>query len=32
MANVLANLSSIIIPALVFYIVAYGMVNKKTVY
>lgn len=32
MANVLANLSSIIIPALVFYIVAYGMVNKNTVY
>lgn len=32
MANVLANLSSIIIPALIFYIVAYGLVNRGKVY
>lgn len=32
MANVLAHLSSIIIPALIFYIVAYGLVNKSNVY
>ena len=32
MANVLANLSSIIIPALIFYIVAYGMANRSSVY
>lgn len=32
MANVLAHLSSIIIPALIFYIVAYGLVNKANVY
>jgi len=32
MANVLANLSNIIIPALIFYIVAYGLVNRSNVY
>lgn len=32
MANVLANISSIIIPALIFYIVAYGLVNRSNVY
>ena len=32
MANVLAHLSGIIIPALIFYIVAYGLVNKNNVY
>ncbi|MBR1692402.1 MAG: spore maturation protein [Lachnospiraceae bacterium] len=30
--NVLANLSNIIIPALLFYIVAYGLMNKISVY
>ena len=32
MANALANLSGIIIPALIFYIVAYGIVNGNNVY
>lgn len=32
MANVLAHISSIIIPALIFYIVAYGLVNGSNVY
>lgn len=32
MANVLAHISSIIIPALIFYIVAYGLVNRENVY
>ncbi len=32
MANVLAHLSGIVIPALIFYIVAYGLVNGSDVY
>ena len=32
MANALANLSGIIIPALIFYIVAYGIANGNNVY
>jgi len=32
MMNALANLSSIIIPAIIFYIVAYGLINKCNVY
>ena len=32
MANVLAHFSDIIIPALLFYIVTYGLVNKTNVY
>lgn len=32
MLNVLTNLSSIIIPVIVFYIVAYGFMNKNNVY
>lgn len=32
MANVLAHISSIIIPALIFYIVSYGLVNRSNVY
>lgn len=32
MANVLTHLSAIIIPALIFYIVAYGLVNRSNVY
>ena len=30
--SVLANISNIIIPVLIFYIVAYGMVTKTQVY
>lgn len=32
MLNVLTNLSNIIIPVIIFYIVAYGYVNKNNVY
>ena len=32
MANVLAHFSDLLIPALLFYIVAYGLVNKTNVY
>lgn len=32
MANVLSHLSNIIIPALIFYIVGYGLVNRNNVY
>ena len=32
MLNALANMSSIIIPAIIFYIVGYGLVNKCKVY
>ena len=32
MANVLAHISGIIIPAMIFYIVAYGLVNGSNVY
>lgn len=32
MANVLSHLSNIIIPALIFYIVGYGLVNRSNVY
>lgn len=32
MLNVLANISSIIIPAIIFYIVAYGLIHKCNVY
>lgn len=32
MLNVLTNLSSIIIPVIIFYIVAYGFMNKNNVY
>ena len=32
MANVLAHISGIIIPAMIFYIVAYGLVNGTNVY
>ena len=32
MASVLSNISNIIIPVLVFYIVAYGVLNKTNVY
>ena len=32
MANVLAHISSIIIPAMIFYIVAYGLINRSNVY
>lgn len=32
MQNVLTNLSNIIIPAIIFYIVAYGLVGKHKVY
>jgi spore maturation protein B len=32
MLNALANISSIIIPVIIFYIVAYGMINKVNVY
>ncbi len=32
MPNVLANLSNIIIPVIIFYIVAYGLIHKNNVY
>lgn len=32
MLNVLTNLSNIIIPVIIFYVVAYGFVNKNNVY
>jgi spore maturation protein B len=32
MLNALANISSIIIPVIIFYIVAYGLINKCNVY
>jgi spore maturation protein B len=32
MLNALANISSIIIPAIIFYIVGYGLINKIKVY
>ena len=32
MANVLANFSNIIIPVIIFYIVAYGLISKVKVY
>ncbi len=32
MLNVLSNISNIIIPLLIFYIVAYGLINKCNVY
>lgn len=32
MMNALANLSNIIIPAIIFYIVAYGIIHKTNVY
>ena len=32
MAQVLSNLSNIIIPVLIFYIIAYGIINKCNVY
>ena len=32
MASALSNISNIIIPVLIFYIVAYGVVNKSNVY
>ncbi|MDR2888441.1 MAG: spore maturation protein [Lachnospiraceae bacterium] len=32
MLNVLSNISNIIIPVLIFYIVAYGLLNKHKVY
>lgn len=32
MASVLSNISNIIVPALIFYIVAYGVANKTNVY
>ncbi|MFI3212414.1 MAG: spore maturation protein [Eubacteriales bacterium] len=32
MANILTNLSNIMIPALIFYIIAYGLVSKVNVY
>ena len=32
MLNVLMNLSNIIIPVIIFYIVAYGFINKNNVY
>lgn len=32
MANVLSNISNIIIPLLIFYIIAYGLVSKVKVY
>ena len=32
MLNVLTNLSGIIIPVIIFYIVAYGFINKNNVY
>jgi len=32
MLNALANISSIIIPAIIFYIVGYGLINKCNVY
>ncbi|MCL2253630.1 MAG: spore maturation protein [Lachnospiraceae bacterium] len=32
MLNVLANISGIIIPVIIFYIVAYGLINKCNVY
>lgn len=32
MLNALANISSIIIPAIIFYIVAHGLINKCNVY
>ena len=32
MLNVLTNLSNIIIPVVIFYIVAYGLINKSKVY
>jgi len=32
MLGVLTNLSNIIIPVIIFYIVAYGLMNKKNVY
>ncbi len=32
MANVLANISNIIIPAIIFYIVAYGLISHTKVY
>ena len=32
MMNALANLSNIIIPALIFYIVAYGVIHHTNVY
>ena len=30
--NVLSNISNIIIPVIIFYIVAYGLINKRNVY
>lgn len=30
--NVLSNISNIIIPVIIFYIVAYGLINKQNVY
>lgn len=32
MANVLTNLSNIIIPLFFFYIIAYGLIHKKSIY
>ena len=32
MASVLSNISNIIIPVIIFYIVAYGVINKTNVY
>lgn len=32
MAQVLTNISNIIIPVLIFYIIAYGVINKSNVY
>lgn len=32
MALVLANISNIIIPVIIFYIIAYGIANKSNVY
>ncbi len=32
MASVLSNISNIIIPVIIFYIIAYGVVNKTNVY
>ena len=32
MAQVLTNISNIIIPIVIFYIIAYGVINKCNVY
>lgn len=32
MLNILSNISNIIIPSIIFYIVAYGLINKCNVY